>query len=297
MNNDSELVLGIIQTIGTNSVNIISCIEDSLKRFHYKVEKIKVSQTILTEFSENNMAFQREFDRISFFMDLGNNIRKKTGDASILMKGVCAYIYKNYRENSGGGPCPRTAYIIDSIKHPDEVDFLRKTYGDGFHLIGISADYEERKKYLIKRKNLSEDEAIQILNRDDNEEEKNGQHTRDSYQQADYFITANDNQAECEAAIFRLLDLLFGNSFISPTFSEYAMFRAYVASLRSADLSRQIGAVVANEKTRETMFFLRNLEDTAVTRTPSKEAMHIGTKGTKTADAKYMKKNSKCADA
>ena len=30
-----------------------------------------------------------------------------------------------------------------------------------------------------------------------------------------------------------------------------------------------------NEKTRETMFFLRNLEDTAVTRTPSKEAMHI----------------------
>ncbi|WP_276949635.1 deaminase [Acetatifactor muris] len=44
--------------------------------------------------------------------------------------------------------------------------------------------------------------------------------------------------------VFRLLDLLFGNPFISPTFEEYAMFRAYVASLRSADLSRQIGVVV-----------------------------------------------------
>lgn len=222
-----------------------------MKRFHYKVVKIKVSQMILSKFSKEDLNFQREFDRISFFMDLGNDIRKKADDASILMKGVCAHIYEKYRENSGEGPCPRTAYIIDSIKHPDEVDFLRKTYGDGFHLIGISADYAERKKYLTKRKNLSEDEAIQILDRDDNEEEKNGQHTRDSYQQADYFITANGDQAECEADIFRLLDLLFGNAFISPTFSEYAMFRAYVASLRSADLSRQIGAVIANENTNE----------------------------------------------
>lgn len=124
---------------------------------------------------------------------------------------------------------------------------MRRTYGDGFHLIGISDDYERRKSYLMNRKNLSEQQAIDILNRDDNEKEKNGQHTRDAYQQADYFINAGDSSDETQENVFRLLDLLFGNPFISPTFEEYAMFRAYVSSLRSADLSRQIGVVVTKD--------------------------------------------------
>ena len=67
------------------------------------------------------------------------------------------------------------------------------------------------------------------------------------YQQADYFISAGDSPKETQGHIFRLLDLLFGDPFITPTFEEYAMFRAYVASLRSADLSRQIGVVVTKD--------------------------------------------------
>lgn len=46
------------------------------------------------------------------------------------------------------------------------------------------------------------------------------------------------------AHINRLVDLIFGAPFETPTFSEYAMFSAYCASLRSADLSRQIGAAI-----------------------------------------------------
>ena len=247
MNKDSELVLGIIQTVGTNSADIIQCIVDSLKKFNYQSEIIKVSKTILSEFHKETLSFDKEFDRINFFMDLGNEIRQKTGDGAILMKGVSAYIYGNYRISNDGAPREREAYIINSIKHPDEVGFLRNTYGDGFHLIGISDEYEKRKSYLMDRKNLSPDEAIAILQRDDNEAVKSGQHTRDAYQEADYFINAGGTQKETQESVFRLLDLLFGNSFISPTFDEYAMFRAYVASLRSADLSRQIGAVVTKK--------------------------------------------------
>lgn len=243
---DSELFLGIIQTVGTNSKDIIECIKDSLKKFGYETKVIKVSEMILSRFDSNIPKFKGEYERIDFFMNLGNDIRKKTEDDSILMKGVSAYIYQNFRDNFKG-PIPKTAYVIDSIKHPGEVEFMRATYGDGFHLIGISDDYNNRKNYLIERKNLSEEQATKILDRDDNEKEKNGQHTRDAYQQADYFINASSDGKETQQSIFRLLDLLFGNSFISPTFDEYAMFRAYVASLRSADLSRQIGAVVTKD--------------------------------------------------
>lgn len=246
-NSDSELVIGIVSTVGTNSSEIKTCIIDSLNKFHYKCNIIKVSEHILSKFVVNPPDFAgNEYKRISFFMDKGNEIREKTKDAAILMKGVSAFIYDRYRSDNEG-PQPRHAYIIDSIKHPDEVEFLRNTYGDGFHLIGISDTYERRKKYLIDRKGMSEENARTILERDNNEKEKNGQHTGDVYQQADYFISAGDSSIEMQGHIFRLLDLLFGNPFITPTFEEYAMFRAYVASLRSADLSRQIGVVVTKE--------------------------------------------------
>lgn len=247
MERDSELVLGIIQTVGTNSSETISCIVDSLKKFKYRAQKIKVSEEILKPFGTQLQEFTDEFERISYYMDLGNKIRRDTNDSAILMKGVAAYIYSKYHNKNGEAPQKRCAYIIDSIKHPAEVEFLRKTYGDGFHLIGISDSYENRKKHLIERKNIEEEKAIALLDRDDNEKEKNGQHTRDAYQQSDYFIDAGASNKDIQGSVFRLLDLLFGNAFISPTFEEYAMFRAYVASLRSADLSRQIGAVIAKD--------------------------------------------------
>lgn len=248
LNRNSELVLGIIHTVGTNSAEVIHCIVDSLKMFHYESDIIKVSKDILSQFVAPVPEFFSEYKRISFFMDKGNEIRKNTEDDAILMKGVCAYIYNKYRMENEDAPQLRRAYIIDSIKHPDEVEFLRRTYGDGFHLIGISSDYERRKVYLTERKDLTEDEAESILNRDDHEKESNGQHTRDAYQKADYFINAGDSLDEMRENVFRLLDLLFGKPFISPTFEEYAMFRAYVASLRSADLSRQIGVVVVRDQ-------------------------------------------------
>jgi deoxycytidylate deaminase len=38
---------------------------------------------------------------------------------------------------------------------------------------------------------------------------------------------------------------VFGNPYITPNFDEFAMFMAFASALRSADLSRQIGAVIA----------------------------------------------------
>lgn len=173
-NKDSELVIGIVHTVGTNSSETIRCIIDGLSKFHYDCKTIKVSKEIISQFTPNLPHLTNEYERISFFMDKGNEIRKETQDAAILMKGVCAYIYNTFREESGGAPQARSCYIIDSIKHPDEVEFLRQTYGDGFHLIGISDDYERRKNYLITRKNLSEEQATKILDRDNNEIEKMG---------------------------------------------------------------------------------------------------------------------------
>ena len=245
---DSELVLGLITTVGTDIDDVINDITNQLKFFNYKTEVINVSNDIISQFdTSDKQEFTSEYERIKYYMDLGNKVRKDLGDSSILMKGVSRNIYLKREIDATGQPQPRkrTAYIIKSIKHPDEVEFLRNTYGDGFHLIGITSSRERRIKYLVERKGICEKEANELLDRDENEDIKQGQHTRDAFQHSDYFIGITEDKDLTYNSVSRLIDLLFGDPFISPSFDEYAMFMAYASSLRSADLSRQIGAVIA----------------------------------------------------
>lgn len=242
-NSNSELVIGIVQTVGTDSQPVLSYIKDALRPFGYKTETIKVSEMIISSFDTQDKQFENEYDRITYYMDLGNKVREMTNDGAVLMEGVTAYIYSEHHKDEYKPQ--RIAYIIDSLKHTDEVDFLRGVYGEGFHLIGISETEENRKNYLHNQKNISVAQAGKLIARDSNESNKNGQHARDTFEQADYFIDAGRDKLYLEASVKRLFELIFGNPFISPQFEEYAMFRAYAASLRSADLSRQIGAVIA----------------------------------------------------
>lgn len=242
---NSELVLGIISPTGTDVEQAISCLKEHLKKFEYTVEVISVSNDVIPLFcSETEKTPTDEYERISFLMDKGNTIRKNQS-TDVLMKGVVAHICEN-RPGFDTKPEPKikTAYIIKSIKHPDEANFLRRTYGVGFHLVGITSSYSERKKYLVTRKSISDAQAEELLERDSNESTDHGQHTDEVFQHADYFIVVEDSKNKLTNSIYRLIDLLFGSPFLTPTFDEFAMFMAYASSLRSADLSRQIGAVI-----------------------------------------------------
>ena len=251
LKNDSELVIGIVQAVGTDSSGVLQDIEEELSgRYLYRVNKVKVSQDVLGMFDDGEYEPGSEYDRIWHYIGMGNSVRESTGDNAILMRGVAANIHSLRLHHASAGdvePLGRVAHIVDSIKHPEEIDFLRETYGDGFHLIGIFDSRVERLSNLRERKRMSDEQANELLECDEGEATSYGQHTRDAFQEADYFLTVTNDVAFRRANVGRLLELLFGNPFITPTFGEYAMFRAYVASLRSADLSRQIGAVVTRD--------------------------------------------------
>jgi len=111
---DSELVLGLISTVGTDVDAVIQDIQDQLALFRYEVERISVSQDILSQFEEKRPDWKDEFDRVSYYMDLGNQIRVKTGDNSILMKGVARELHlRRVDEHGCAQPRPRIAYIIN----------------------------------------------------------------------------------------------------------------------------------------------------------------------------------------
>lgn len=242
---NSELVIGLVGSVGTDLREVSRLIEARLKLFNYEAKTIKVSTDIIADMvAEAPELGVGEYERISSYMEQGNKLRSGSGDCSILALGVAAKI----NQLRGGGGPSRRAYIINSLKSPSEVQRLRKIYSNGFFLIGVHADLERRRSYLMQDLRVTEENAARLIARDADEVDVFGQHTRDTYHLSDFFINYDGNNDSLKMQIWRILDLLFGRPYITPTFDEYAMFMAFSASLRSADLSRQVGAVLTRDE-------------------------------------------------
>lgn len=240
---DSELILGLVGSIGTDLTSVAKIIEDRLKAFNYSSKSIKVSVDVIANMVENPPVCGEEFERISSYMEEGNKLRRDNKDCSILALGVAARINQMRGDTPG-----RSSFIINSLKSPHEVQRLRKIYSNGFFLIGVHADLERRRSYLMKDLRISEENSARLIARDADEGDDYGQHTRDTYHLSDFFINYDGNHDSLKMQVWRVLDLLLGKPYVTPTFDEYAMFMAFSASLRSADLSRQVGAVLTKNE-------------------------------------------------
>lgn len=277
---DSELVIGLVCAVGTESGLVIDLLKERLGRAGYSVEVVKVSQDVISQICEVPDNGEDQFERYSSFMDAGNRCRERgepnsdegdacKGDDSILALGAATAvstirakklselltqsndgIESNDRCESGERvPLPKMAYIIDSLKRPEEVEKLRIIYPSGFILVGVHAEEARRRKHLTQNKGMSEDQAQKLLKRDSDETGKaHGQRVNDTFHLADFFLHITNSHDQLRADVQRLVELWFGNPFVTPTFDEYAMFMAFSSALRSADLSRQVGAVIAKER-------------------------------------------------
>jgi cytidine deaminase len=72
---------------------------------------------------------------------------------------------------------------------------------------------------------------------------KYGQKVSMTFPKADCFIQAQDG-ADIAKDTNRFIELLFGNSFRTPSPQEFGMFHAQAAALRSSALGRQVGAAI-----------------------------------------------------
>lgn len=244
---DTEIVIGLVGAVGTQQKRVVEAIEDRLKAFSYGTREIHVSQDVIGAlYSDIPSQFSTEFDRISTYINRGNDARRSSGDNSILALGICSEIFREreHDEQQSIKPRSRIAYIVNSLKHPEEVRRLRRVYTDGFYLIGVHSSKEMRRDHLTE-KNIDPPQAEELIKRDEDEVEGHGQHTRDTFHLADFFIHLGDKDLPWKNDLWRILDLIFRYPYFTPTFDEYAMFMAFASSLRSADLSRQIGAVIA----------------------------------------------------
>src|SRR5690606_28630235 len=135
----------------------------------------------------------------------------------------------------------RVAYVIDQLKNPKEIALLRAVYKNLFFLVGVLASYKVRKGNLRMTGELAE----KLMERDRRESDENGQQLEKTLHQSDFFISNTQGNSSARAeALKRFVGLIHGDNGLTPTPKERGMFAAFTAGLRSACLSRQVGASI-----------------------------------------------------
>lgn len=255
-NQRHELVFGLVGAAGTR-LDVLSLeLQHRLSNLGYKTVDIRLSPLLEHFTGWTVQTGTSEFDRITHHQDMGNAFRRQSKNGDALARAGIGEIRAERAKISGGSdnPAPAHAYIIDQLKHPDEVDLLRQVYGTSFLLIAGHAPRDLRKKDLANvmaqkackpdKGHEFEGKALTVIERDEKEDDDFGQNVLDTYPKADFF--ANLGGQSGEWAVGRFVNLLFGHPFHTPSPDEYAMYLASAASLRSSDDNRQVGAVIVN---------------------------------------------------
>lgn len=247
-----DLFLGLVAPIGSSRDEVRQQLEDKLNEYGYDMERIHLASLLddipvqggvpLPQRAEQNYHKSR--------MDAGDDLRKRAGDDSALAAlGVVRATEIRRRRKEDERP---VAYVFDSLKHPREALLLRNVYGPGFWLIAIVQDIGERRENLsdiLSKQSgqfggLSESLVTDLIERDGADPKaEHGQHVRDVFAAADFFLPVKRGNDWMDH-IDRFLLGVFDAPFLTPTTDEDAMRHAQAASLRSAALSRQVGAVI-----------------------------------------------------
>lgn len=266
-----ELICGIAGPIGIDIDAISQTLTQALQAVDYRTVNIRITSEIEKEQTEVQKPLSSDYEALmSYKMDHASAVCRRYGSADTLMRFAMRAIRQHRASLCESGAheptddtdaipaeervVARTAYIIRQLKRPEEVELMRKVYGRQFVLISAYGSAESRKQ-IIEQKlkhtlqlNVLEHEisakAERLMHRDMNEDgDIHGQHLRETFHRADVFIDGI-NKKEMEAKTVRFVEALFGKADIAPTKAEYGMYAAKSASLRSSDLSRQVGAAI-----------------------------------------------------
>lgn len=259
-----ELIIGIAGPIGVDMDLIARSMDVALRELGYTSELIKLT-TEMERFPITDPNLQAEvskwqgadtFNTYMRKMSQANALRKQYDDAAVLARiGIDAIRECRARETKNNEVVrSKHAYLVRQLKRPEEVALLRKVYGRQFVLASAYAPVAERREQLCTRlrrelSTMTEPREVgyradQLIDRDASEDnEALGQQLRETFHLADVFINGL-TKAEMDSKLKRFMWALFGRNDITPSKDEYGMYAARSASLRSADLSRQVGAAL-----------------------------------------------------
>jgi deoxycytidylate deaminase len=247
-----ELFFALVGPTGTDLEKVVEALKAELQVVGYHPqEEVRLSSLLMALDASLPGRDAPEDVRIGAFMDAGDAVRKRLRHGGSLAALAVARIRElRGTEEARAG----TVYLLRSLKHPKEIELLRAIYGASLIVISVYEAEEARRQHLklrIMRSNtdasdeLAARKADELIARDldGGTDPEYGQNVRKAFPLADFFV---DIHEDLRKDIGRLVRLFFAHPEESPTPHEYAMFSAQAVALRSADMSRQVGAVVVD---------------------------------------------------
>ncbi len=273
-----ELVFGIVGHVGSGTSTVADNLRDilaaqSIEGVSYQCENIRAREVIEEWADQAGEHYPKErpftISNVERFQDLGDMMRS-SGDHAAVAKGAIRRIrnkraeFQNIQVSDDDPVVPDgqpRAYILDSVRHPAEVELLRRLYGDAFVLIGVVCEESVRRQRISEKyRDAGLDAAEAFMERDAKAAEKHGQRVSDAFHLSDFFI---DNTAQrfiqndpgrpnpkwdINDHLLRLIRVVSHDQIERPHIDETAMFAAAGAAMRSACLSRQVGAAILDSK-------------------------------------------------
>ena len=264
----NELVIGLVGAVGIDLERVAGFLSVVLNDFEYRVHDVHLSE-LMRALRWTEPLPEGPFDeRVAAFMDAGNKLRSDAcwarKDAFALLGIHQIALTRLATTGYVDRPADRQAYVLRSLKRPEEIDLLRQVYGARFLLLACYAPKGAREAQLkseirasrikpIRKKPVYD--AEELMRRDEREALDYGQDVRGTFHRADFFVDASDFEVratdadgaerprfECE--IRRVLEIFFGNPRRTPSRDEFGMTQAAAAMRRSAELGRQVGAAI-----------------------------------------------------
>lgn len=267
-----ELVFAVVGHVGSGTSETAKFLSSKLLDFGYEVFHLKASAVITAWATSSGKKVEAEpdnLDRIKQLQDFGDQMRE-SGDHAAVARALILQIRASRakqlevgaevltRVKAGDALVPDRkprAYILDSVRHPMEVHLLRTIYQTAFALIGVVCDEDARESRLVKKfRNAGKKAARDVMKRDEKAPQKHGQRVSDAFYLSDVFLDNSsdrflDNKKpnlawDIPDQLSRLIDIITHRGIVRPTPDEAAMHVAYGAQVRSACLSRQVGAAL-----------------------------------------------------
>lgn len=257
-----EIVVALVGYAGAGCSTAAGRLRRLLEHYEYDVRPVKFSDLILERFPGDPAPVVEtgptegatKLARGKFLQDKGDQLRATHGSHAVAALAV-RRIQKLRGSDKAGER--KVAYVLDSLKHREEVELLRRVYDLSFRLVAVHCEREKREERLIgedissaKFRGVPRLEVEKFMERDEKDgSHEYGQEVRDAFYLADFFVENNAPSSGGEnmtSDLRRFVKLFLGSEVVRPTLHERAMYHAYAAALQSSCLSRQVGAVLVS---------------------------------------------------
>lgn len=265
----NEYVFAVVGPAGSGTSWVADALRGLLSKAGIQSEILKASNVIETWATAHDHTIDNstKLMRARSLQDLGDKCRFDTGDKAAVAIRLMREMHERRKGHTesrlagGAAVAERRAYIIDSLKQPAETALLRQVYQDAFCQIGVVCDEVVRKQRLssFKCRDSTEAQIEEFMRRDEDADAPHGQKVTDTFHLSDFFVDNTPARMIREGNVDvenpdwdvadqlgRLIDILTHTKIVRPFSNETGMFHAYGSGMRSACLSRQVGAALVD---------------------------------------------------